>query len=1308
MEEIEEIKLIIEGTDKKLNIKRYLDFDTDDSVKIRIACRLGTLPDIIKIDKKKVSSLELDIKSLDNIINNIKNYTETLSDKYKINKSDFILYLILFHPDFKTPKVNKDVKDFKVHFIDSELKGFGYELEANDTFNKYIRKIFDIKNKDIRFNYVYDKDFKIFHRNYYDNLNRICESANIKYIEELLKYEPQKSTDFLKTHVITEMTFDSEYDIYELFNNANLNIYVPFINLNNTFSKILKQFEPSKKWIDLISEDEIKQRDITHEHINSIICYTINTNEILDEYSNMKNEKEYLSYSKVNIIQKEEKKKDIFQTKYTYVLSFESSLNEEYTDEKIINNVLDIFRKNEEGKEEEKNVILNQSPATSSKVKGTFYIDDIYLYEVILRDMCMNNEIMSNFLSINESLQLVRKKENIYVYFTIGNQSLVSASLNSNIVKNKDHYLKSNGFKVGNTYMFVNITKAENEKEAIKFKNIFAKLMTLYKDKIKEVSKIYSKCISDFKEEYMTISEKLEKIEKESKSEPRLKDLLPNLFTHGYLSLCQQPHPPVLITDANRHKFYEKKSGEEQLKRIYSEKGRVFTYPHFNEVKNPHEFVCTDEKGGGKYVNWIMNEEALRNKALIPYFPCCVNDQNKSNFGKTLDKLYESESTEITRAIITTDKIITNSGQHGKLPENINKILNTISIGQVFAWHRIGVKKSPSSILYALSSIFKEEKTINEKYILKKRTEIKNRIGDKFSSYQFTYNLDKSELEKLLDDSDVYLDPELFINELEEMYKCHILLFTNNEKNSSGYLSAPHFTQYYYNYVKKSSRPVVLIYIHKALKAKQKILAFPHCEYIGAIYNENDKSPTIIFERDNKNYKEIINRLLYIFHLTYVHNGYDKIKLPSSFKIVSQKVDFFGKTRRIDVKMGNKIISIYTNPLPNLKVPINNDSEGEISFSNKVIDKFLTEHKLNKIYEDEVIVKSRYENVDFVIYKKREMKKENILAIYNHYQRNARYLLEYFYYTFSIFLEKEEKREIDIYSSDFLLNFKKQMIKIDPTITYLEMIQRKFEYNYPLLYTEGKLRISDENLFNKMIYNLKLKSKSSIRKYKDLKYIVNYYQDITDFRNIETQTILYGSEALYKWIKEKYIKYDIIDVIPIISDDLVNSIVNKKTKNEKERKKKEKKEGKKNIEEDEETLFELKVKTINNLHLSSFPFIFSNKIMNYLLYNKIENSIDSSIDRTFILQPVSSIAKGKTVYKSWKNNNINNAHIIEQKQDDENDDPYILLAYNSPTDIIKRIVTEDDEIENDIPIILQYCKIISGEMIFLTFVCLEL
>ena len=214
--------LIVDG-------KRFTTYDLDsrDTIKNRIAVEKKTLPEYISYTFSTDEKVNATITT-QTILQLIKGYKPLQFEKfYKENKE-------LFNIDFET------------------LSYLWYTIQTNDgeksdpyiehTIDEFLLKnnfsMTKLKNGLEEFKKTQKRKLKTF-------LDRV--EKEVAVVQELQSHEPIYTTPIEVVKVKTEVLFEVDYDIFELFNHMKMSRDVPFAVIGEYY-KIFKDFIPLDRW----------------------------------------------------------------------------------------------------------------------------------------------------------------------------------------------------------------------------------------------------------------------------------------------------------------------------------------------------------------------------------------------------------------------------------------------------------------------------------------------------------------------------------------------------------------------------------------------------------------------------------------------------------------------------------------------------------------------------------------------------------------------------------------------------------------------------------------------------------------------------------------------------------------------------------------------------------------------------------------------------------------------------------------------------------------------------------------------------
>ena len=1208
----------------KINNKEFkiYDLDSNNTIYERIAADMETLPDFL-IFKEGIPDIEffstdknIEVINLLEIIKNIPNIKDIYTQIKKYEKD------LVKHITFETYVYYYII--LNTYFEEEYNRANEYEILKRSTIQKIVSDInFLIKEYDIKnyFNVEYKleelwlrkqsnkKNLDIQIKNNIDNWTLSYSKNN--EIQNFNLFETKVGINYSEFE-LEKVKFEFEIElvnissILEIFNNINVNANVPFATTNKYY-KILSGFTPPFKWVNLFDKSTSfrdKYKNIDKE--NNIIL------KILEE-KKIKNKESYtevvLSIKKLNTIQV----KVEYNTK-------------NITKKEVKDRFLSIFNKKEIKNEKEYNV------------NGVFYIPNQRLNKEVILDMIMNNILFSNLLVVNESK--IGKRNSVHIYFENSKIGKISAKITPSTVE------KNKKFTLLNSYIRVKITKCETIEKVKNFQKIFSKLISFYNDNIHNILKTYEEYGCPIDED----EDEDEEYEEELKNKKKLKDIDPFVFQANYGRYCGNRNQPTYITD------------EEAI--IQIEEGndnRIIRFPKekIDETSQKY-YICNDKVN--KYPG--LRDNPYQNNDILPYIPCCYEKEQKNISGSTYRNYYYNEPLNERenkpQDIKKSNKILENK-THGYLPENLNKLF--FMGDQDGIYYREGVFRNKSSFLNCVMEALNNETKIskyknNETILVQLNKKRKDLANAEFAAYckQEMYDYTIGEIIKKIEDPEEYFDPKLFIHLLEIHFSCNIFLFS---RENNGQLIIPRNIQHYY----KMKNKYRCIFIFEHLGSRADEAEYPQCELIIKQINEFRKDTENIFNFNTLISKNIFN-MFNNYNTSYVLNK--KISLIDINwpweNSISQVFDSYGKTRVINIKYNNNIVSIITSPIQPVNLKEDNTSIIYKTTSD-IAYKILQNLKAQNLEKDIKKIKGVIGNVDVNILINDEIVlieslNKSTITEHNKYRKFSRYIIEYLFWLFSKYLNDNSITEDNI-TEDVYKSFKNQYIKIDGTFKY-QNIEKLFSVNNSGIIKDEKLIIKSEETLKRLFYVLEMKllrdSKDLINYYKKT-MIEQYYLDITDFKYNNKQVILQGEKAFYRLINEN------------IKNIIHKEIYLKKNKIDEDNEEDNEDENEEDNEDEKED-DEKKKKNYYDI----VPYFFKNKL--------IDNKI-------YLAQNVDSFEKGIKISEIWNKDNYNPGSIIKVN-DNLNTEEFTIYSFIN-TNNIKKYHVEGNK--NDIGIKIIGCKI---------------
>ena len=1106
--------LINVNNNREINIDIFI-LDTIDSIRNKIAIALDTLPKYIYINPEiKLTEIDhLDIISLEEIV---KKYSE-----------DWEKYLEHAMKNFKSIGIENLLKLWLIDKPDDEI----------EVYKMIIRKFGDIQINSEIFN-----DISNFQRYYINQKEKQYEKIN-KQNDDIIMFEDLERiihSQFYTESKRIELIFDDDnLSLLEIFNNIKLDEYVPFaVNVNDNLLKIYNNFIPDEDWGDNEKYDEnYLLLRIMNLHKNKL------KNDIDEDYTEV----------------------DISQQNQTFKILMDVFLNDKMfiSKKKLFSRMLKSIGIITDTYESLSDLNIIEKEL---EIKGVYFFPNFYFNQFIFADLCMNDNIFSQFLKIDESVKPHKESlynlDSVYIYFNYNNIE-IRANVSTRIMDNKDpdlKYIKNKKLiPINSKYVKVKIVKAQNIDHINYFIDIFSKLMTYYNNKKEGIIYDYRVLLKD-----KTFGQ--EKIIKQSKIKNFLKRTNPDLFMSDYSKYCQ--FPPIIIQE-DKVNDYDPDS--------------VITFPKTKEEGPQYIYACDTEKGRHPRTGYIypgLRENKLPNQDKYPFIPCCYltpygkNRKMLENYMKD-NLVIDNSKKNINERLITTNKMLPTRQHVGTLPDDLKQILNNISI--YYNSYRKGMLRSVNSLLECILVGISQVNTeiFNQLNIAGNSDDSMNQLLEKYRMSllddnllsvckQQNYDINIDIIKQKLINKETYLDPRIYIKLLENKFEVNIYVFNINKDNEIDIVILRH-THGYLNYHTFYNTSIVVYENQGSYTDK---LEYPQCELI--YFQNKENVEKTYYYLPNKNWEEmeeLYNIRTYIrkqfmkMTETYQLNKLlSRIILPYDDKnkqiiINSQYIDNYGKTRFIEVIYKDQELYILTSPLPPLPVKIK-----DIEYFQKTNDFNLTQEfietynmkitsqyvKENKTYEISCRVNSNklsvnqikytflvntniIKDVKFTINNEIIISNESKITEFNKNKKIARYLSEYIYYEFSKYISSKidnlMSKQNDYNLEEYILPFFNE--KVENIID--------FEYGYIQQYfttTGGIMRNNKiiiggknpEETRKRLIYVLSLKIKQYpeyILKYSLQTYMNNYFVDITDYSIYSNQIILQGQQSLNKWIQMK-------------------------------------------------------------------------------------------------------------------------------------------------------------------------------------------
>ena len=1077
--------------------------DTQKSIMNRLAYELKTLPNYLYFPsgiptlvdfhnnegKIVVEDLlkTLSSSSKDNFVGNLEEIKVKLSQQ-KLNMVLDILPLYIAY--------NKVLVDIPKDFQEVYSLTYQEELNKSGLFEKP-ENIYKIWEERENIKTTFDKQIK-------------SNAVNVKKDMDLYEqfYSIKKGvlyTEFELERVSFEFVLNmSNIYIIEIFNQVQLNPYVPFACINNTF-KILKDFIPPKEW---------------SVNLNSAIVFKVLQKVELQDHKESDFVDAILSSSTI-------------EGEISVGMSLHTTIGKNITREKLIERLFDSIKG--VGKIMIKSIKEN-------KVNGVFLIPQHSMNKYVFADLVMNNLIFSSLLKIDESEKASKRKDSVYIYFKHPLIGDVMANITQKKVEKGDYSsIRKNmkdDFIVGETYIRVKITSANNIEAVIDFQDILSKLFVIYDKEYQNIVDFYTKYIPKFiQDNYIQKPMIINNL--------KLKDIAPEVFLKGYPPKC--PSQPSIIDD-------------DQVKEAKAAGKMVMTYPQTkDEGFLMRNYICNHKTA----IYPGLRNNPLHNRDIVPYLPCCYTKSHEDKKGSIYRHYYYEEELKSKSHIEQQDFIITNKfvskDKYGILPDDITKLFEVFDQQNGYMYVRKGVENNKSSFLNCVMEGMHNETNILN-YQDKEREAVLYKTREKMATLEYAascrqemYDFTIAEIISSIKNPNINLEPNLFVSLLESYFDCNIFVF-NRTNNRNGQLALPRHLQSYYKTKRKSKS--IFIYEHNGSTSDHS--DYKRCELIvrwkigGG--SENDVTYFSLYDSNiSKGVQSVFNAM---------HNSYAlNLKIPETefpinnkkIKLIGQGIDSYGKSRMIKLIYKEEIATLLTTPIQPLVIPeiekwiptklkqktaINLCQELNIILTGQSISRDVVKELYGILgnVRISIPIEDGTPDTDIPLVSKGSSYIESNTSIidnHNKYKKLTRYIIEYMFWLFSRYIHEQQIKAEELENEqelNVIKSFIKTNVKINKDFEYSN-VEKSFNLKSGVM-NNGQLIIKSKETLKRLVYTLRLsllRFRQKIIDYHTRKVIENYYLDVSDFDQHQFQVILQGDNSVEKWIQQQKTKYFLYD-----------------------------------------------------------------------------------------------------------------------------------------------------------------------------------
>lgn len=843
---------------------------------------------------------------------------------YSVNESLYDLYLKY--------QEKKTFKEFISIYIYYALRKRIQPDILLETINNTI-KIYNEQHQELNINFpeydktslknaysTQDKEYKnelIQDRLKYEEIVKVQDILQNTEPLEIVNFLPEESSFEITPEILIKddknrkrkLTPNIEAGIV-IFEEVKATSSIPFIRYNSYNGNKYFKIYDSETFKDLESIININAYD---DKPNIFYFLVLNTNEYQTTKRNAYTEVVYyLETNKIKFSCKDDEENTVF--------------------EKIINRLQDSFY----GFEFVENSVKKYNMKASFKIPDFNF--DIPSFHFILTNDVGDEAIDSikTYFFIDETELCISERRNPEIKF----KSLDEEDEDEIIVSNPSSGTIS--LEMDKKDTTISIKKAANEDTLIQIINILPRILNIYSE--------YEPQIADYINDIVPDKVKSKKRKQEKYERPidqlRAYSPDPDIFNpgdKGYARICEKKKQPKIVSSEEAEKWIQNTfdfQGETLNKQVAQ-----FPPP----PKDPlFLYICPNEEF--PFPSVAKNNDPS-NLDKYPYIPCCGKSDQITKPNSNYNTYYNVETKDVVNHSykINTFKHLP-WGRTGEIPVTIQNLMN-IGLESKYKYERFGTGKTTNSLLHCLFKSTNEENYINmnekerEAYCNKFRTDIPKLLENYITvCKQETYDLTKESIDNILKDNKRnFLDSSSLYHLFEELFDVNIFILypydvESDNKNEKVMFEIPKHCLTHIRTVNLERKTVVLL---KHYGGEMETLEYPVYDIIfntGITIDKNmeinERQFTYDFNITNKLF-EAYQSFYLSFSVNYNssknkfearENPYIHIDWYDVFKdvdIVSQYIDVYGKTRRLNVSIPNTDIkiSIFVPPTQPLNIP---------------------------------------------------------------------------------------------------------------------------------------------------------------------------------------------------------------------------------------------------------------------------------------------------------------------------------------------------------------------------------------------------
>lgn len=494
--------------------------------------------------------------------------------------------------------------------------------------------------------------------------------------------------------------------------------------------------------------------------------------------------------------------------------------------------------------------------------------------------------------------------------------------------------------------IIVEFSKAANEKILNQFKEIFGRVLTIYKMLESELQTFLNGVVpietntelSTRKGRRVITKDIFEKKFKQLRAEAD--ELTPGLFDKnkvGYTRRCDCKKQPIIVSD---------KEADLWKDRVFTVKGETLPRQIGEFPPNSSKFLYVCPSDEYPFPTVIENQNPDTSK-VYPYVPCCAETDNINNSNSkynNYDKTKEPGKTNRNYEISTMKKL--DYSRIGDIPSIIQDLLNTENV-EPFKFKRFGIGQSINALIHCVMKAINDVNYVGflnmedkEKYCQNVRDNIQELLPHYHQVVsQECYDYTPGMIDREIKNKKEFFDSSKYYRILEELFQVNIFVFmvSRENKTEETILEVPkHMLTHIRNF--RDDRKSIIVIKHmggelESLPYPQYDLIFNTQELQETKKSVSDVKPIYLFDSQ---ITSLMFKALKLYNSNFVFNiegeniesrfspfsEVNWIKIFEDFELESQNIDSYGKLRSLNLKFRDIFLTVYMPPFQPLNLPI--------------------------------------------------------------------------------------------------------------------------------------------------------------------------------------------------------------------------------------------------------------------------------------------------------------------------------------------------------------------------------------------------